>query len=99
MVLLSKALALELAPQGAGVNAICPADVAMPMIEGQAATYGGGDPDGYKAKLLGHYPQGASARFIQADEIARFIAYLCEPDAAPITGAALPIDFGVTAGY
>lgn len=99
LVLLTKALALELAPQGIRVNAVCPADVATPMIDGQAATYGGGDPEGYKAKLLGHYPQGTAARFIEADEIARFIQYLCEPGAAPITGAALPIDFGVTAGY
>lgn len=99
LVLLSKALALELAPQGIRVNAICPGDVATPMIEYQAATYGGGDPDAYKRRLLGNYPQGESARFIKAEEIAGLIHYLCQPGAAPITGAALPIDFGITAGY
>lgn len=99
LVLLSKALALELAPQGIRVNAICPGDVATPMIEYQAATYGGGDPEAYKRRLLGNYPQGESARFIKAEEIAGFIHYLCQPGAAPITGAALSIDFGVTAGY
>jgi NAD(P)-dependent dehydrogenase (short-subunit alcohol dehydrogenase family) len=99
LVLLSKALALELAPRGIRVNAVCPGDVATPMIEHQAATYGGGDPEAYKRRLLGHYPQGEAARFIRAEEIADFIHYLCQPGAAPITGAALPIDFGVTAGY
>ncbi|WP_454815621.1 SDR family NAD(P)-dependent oxidoreductase [Labrys neptuniae] len=99
LVLLSKALALDLAPQGIRVNAICPGDVATPMIEYQAATYGGGDPDAYKRRLLGNYPQGESARFIKAEEIAGLIHYLCQPGAAPITGAALPIDFGITAGY
>ncbi len=99
LVLLSKALALELAPQGIRVNAICPGDVATPMIEYQAATYGGGDPEAYKRRLLGNYPQGESARFIKAEEIAGFIHYLCQPGAAPITGAALSIDFGITAGY
>lgn len=99
MVLLSKALALELAPRGIRVNAVCPGDVATPMIEYQATTYGGGDPDGYKRRLLGNYPQADRARFITADEIAGFIHYLCEPGAAPITGAALSIDFGITAGY
>jgi NAD(P)-dependent dehydrogenase (short-subunit alcohol dehydrogenase family) len=69
------------------------------MIEYQAATYGGGDPDAYKRRLLGNYPQGESARFIKAEEIAGLIHYLCQPGAAPITGAALPIDFGITAGY
>lgn len=99
LVLLSKALALELAPQGIRVNAICPGDVATPMIEYQATTYGDGDPDAYKRRLLGNYPQGESARFIKAEEIAGLIHYLCQPGAAPITGAALSIDFGITAGY
>jgi len=99
LVLLTKSLALELAPLGVRVNAICPADVATPMLEFQAQKYGDGDPQGYVRKLLSHYPQGESARFIQADEIARLIEYLCESGAAPITGAAVSIDFGVTAGY
>jgi len=99
LVLLTKALALELAPQGVRVNAVCPADVATPMLDGQAEVYGGGDPDGYRANLLKHYPQGRSARFIRAAEVARLVQFLCEDKAAPITGVALPIDFGVTAGY
>jgi NAD(P)-dependent dehydrogenase (short-subunit alcohol dehydrogenase family) len=99
LVLLTKALALELAPRQIRVNAVCPGDVATPMIEFQAERYGEGDPDGYKAKLLSNYPQKAAARFIKPDEIARMVAFLCEPDAAPITGAALSVDFGVTAGY
>lgn len=99
LVLLTKALALELAPRQIRVNAVCPGDVATPMIDFQAERYGGGDPEGYKAKLLANYPQGAASRFIRPQEIARMVAYLCEADAAPITGAALSIDFGVTAGY
>lgn len=99
LVLLSKALALELAPHGVRVNAVCPADVATPMIDYQAMTYGGGDPEGYRRKLLAHYPQGDSARFIKAEEVASLIHFLCQPGAAPITGTALPIDFGITAGY
>lgn len=99
LVLLTKALALELAPRQIRVNAVCPGDVATPMIEFQAERYGGGDPDGYKAKLLSNYPQQAAARFIRPEEIACMVAFLCEKDAAPITGAALSIDFGVTAGY
>jgi NAD(P)-dependent dehydrogenase (short-subunit alcohol dehydrogenase family) len=99
LVLLTKALALELAPRQIRVNAVCPGDVATPMIDFQAERYGGGDPEGYKAKLLSNYPQQSAARFIRPDEIARMVAFLCEEGAAPITGAALSIDFGVTAGY
>jgi len=99
VVLLSRSLALELAPRGIRVNAVCPCDVATPMIELQAATYGGGDPDGYKARLLARYPQKTRARFATADEVAELIYYLASTKAAPITGAALPIDFGLTSGY
>lgn len=99
LVLLTKALALELAPQGVRVNVICPGDVATPMIEFQATRYGDGDPERYKRRLLANYPQGDSARFIRPQEIARLVQYLCELAATPITGATLSIDFGITAGY
>ena len=99
VVLLSRALALELAPRGVRVNAVCPCDVATPMIEFQAAAYGGGDPGRYKADLLARYPQKGRARFATPEEIAEFIYYLASELAAPITGAAIPIDFGLTAGY
>jgi len=97
--LLTKALALELAPDGIRVNAICPGDVQSPMLAFQAERYGGGDPAAYYARLLAGYPQGAGrARFIEPDEVAGFIEYLARPEAAPITGALLSIDFGYSAG-
>ena len=97
--LFTKALALELAPEGVRVNAVCPGDVASPMLEFQAKTYGGGDPEGYYRRLLAGYPQGlARARFISPDEVAGLIHYLAQPEAAPITGALLSIDFGYAAG-
>ncbi len=97
--LLTKSLAMELAPHGVRVNAVCPADVMTPMLEYQASEYGGGDPDGYLARLLDSYPQGERARFITPEEVAGLIFYLASPSAAPITGALLNIDFGTTAGY
>jgi NAD(P)-dependent dehydrogenase (short-subunit alcohol dehydrogenase family) len=97
--LFTKALALELAPDGVRVNAICPGDVQSPMLDFQARTYGRGDPEGYFRKLLEGYPQGPGrARFIKPEEIAGLIHYLAQPEAAPITGALLSIDFGYAAG-
>lgn len=98
VTLLTKSLGLELAPKGVRVNGICPCDVDTPMIEFQARTYGGGDPEGYKRNLLSLYPQGERSRFVTADEIAAFVLFLCSDAAAPITAACLPIDFGLTAG-
>lgn len=95
---LVRALALELAPRGVRVNAVCPGDVETPMLTYQAETFGGGDPDGYRRALLGSYPQQDEARFTQPHEVAELIWYLAQPAAAPITGANLSIDFGLTAG-
>ena len=95
---LTRALALELAVDGVRVNAVCPGDVDTPMLAGQAAVFGSGDEPGYLARLLAGYPQGRGARFIRPDEIAELVFYLCQPLAAPITGANLSIDFGLSAG-
>ncbi len=96
--LLTKSLARELAARGIRVNAICPCDVDTPMIEYQAHTFGGGDPAAYKRALLSIYPQGDRARFATPAEIAALVYFVASPEAAPITGACLSIDFGTTAG-
>jgi len=96
---MSKALALELAPFGVRVNALCPADIMTPMLRGQAQRYGGDDPQAYYKGLLAHYPQGGAARFIEPLEVAQYIAFLMSPAGAAVTGANVMLDFGVTAGY
>jgi NAD(P)-dependent dehydrogenase (short-subunit alcohol dehydrogenase family) len=94
---LTRALALELAPRGVRVNAVCPGDVDTPMLRAQATDFGD-DPPGYLESLLRQYPQGDRARFVAADEVAELIWYLGQDRATPITGANLSIDFGVSAG-
>lgn len=96
VVLLTKALALELAPQGVRVNALCPADVETPMLAYQAERYGGGDAAGYLERLRRLYPQGPRQRFIRAEEVAEALYAMAGLE--PMTGAALPLDFGTTAG-
>ena len=96
--LFTKALALELAPDGVRVNAICPGDVASPMLQFQADRYGAGDPNAYLQSLLAKYPQGPAARFIRPDEVAELAWFLAQPGSTAITGANLSIDFGISAG-
>lgn len=99
VTVMSKALARELAPRGIRVNALCPSDIASPMLQAQADRYGAGDPAGYFAQLLAHYPQGPAARFLTPEEVALNVAFLLSPAAGGITGAAHMLDFGLTAGY
>jgi len=97
--LMTKALAIELAPDLVRVNAVCPADIMTPMLQYQADTYGDGDPEGYFKRLLASYFQGDKARFITPEEVAALIFFLASPPATPITGANISIDFGTSAGY
>ncbi len=96
---LTRSLALELAPHGVRVNAVCPGDVDTPMLAAQARDFGGADEAGYLGALLEKMPQAARARFIRPEEVAALVAFLASEEACPITGACIPIEWGVLAGY
>ena len=84
---LTRQTAVELAPE-IRVNAVLPGAVATPMLEGWNE-----DPADLKAWLDRYVPLG---RIAQADDIAGVIAFLASDDAAYITGAAIPVDGGMT---
>lgn len=95
--MLTRSLALELAPALVRVNAVCPSDVDTPFLHAQARDYGGADPAGYLDTLRRRLPQGEHGRFVKADEVADLVAYLASPSAAPITGECIRVDFGISA--
>jgi NAD(P)-dependent dehydrogenase (short-subunit alcohol dehydrogenase family) len=78
---------------------VCPADVDTPMLRFQAERYGRGNPQACYDALLARYPQRAQARFLRPEEVAEAIVALASLRLAPLTGAALPLDFGMTAGF
>jgi 3(or 17)beta-hydroxysteroid dehydrogenase len=92
--LLTKSIALHGARLKPPVrcNAVCPAFVEGPMVDGIAQ--GARDPDAARQKLTREIPLG---RLGQPDEIADLCIYLLSDAAAFITGADLPIDGGLTA--
>jgi NAD(P)-dependent dehydrogenase (short-subunit alcohol dehydrogenase family) len=82
---LVQAAAAEAAPWGIRVNAVCPGAVATPMTA--AADTGPG------SALAQLHPIG---RVGTAEDIAELVAFLASPRASFITGAAYPVDGGLT---
>jgi NAD(P)-dependent dehydrogenase (short-subunit alcohol dehydrogenase family) len=83
--LLTKVLALELAPHAIKVNAVAPGHTATPM------NYG---PDDLAAATI-ERPVIPAARAASPDEIAAAIAFLASPAASYATGASLLVDGGL----
>lgn len=78
--------ALEYAPRGIRINAVCPVTIETPMVADMIAK-GELDPaDAAAATPIGHLGQG--------EEIAASVLLLCSPGASFIIGIALPIDAG-----
>ena len=86
---LTSSAALEYAPRGIRINAICPGTFETPMV---AAMIANGELD--TAEALGNQPIG---RFGRAEEIASTVLWLCSPGASFVVGVALPVDGGYTA--
>lgn len=94
LIALTKALALELAPDGIRVNCVCPAGVDTPLMRTWAETL----PDP-QAVLRGQAEMHLLNRLASADEIASAIMFLASPEASFITGVSLPVEGGATLGY
>jgi meso-butanediol dehydrogenase / (S,S)-butanediol dehydrogenase / diacetyl reductase len=94
MITLTKCMALDYAPFGIRVNAVCPAGVWTPMLEQWAAAQP--DPAGIHKYLdeihaLGYCPRG--------DVIADAAVFLLSERARFITGCILPVSGGAELGY
>jgi NAD(P)-dependent dehydrogenase (short-subunit alcohol dehydrogenase family) len=94
LISLTKALALELAPDGIRVNCVCPAGVDTPLMRSWAATLP--NPD---SVLREQAAMHLTNRLATPNEIAQAIMFLASPAASFITGVALPVEGGATLGY
>lgn len=90
---LTKSMALDHARDGIRVNCICPGRVETPFVQKRLREYA--DPERAYHEMVASQPVGRMGR---PEEIAAAALYLASDEAAFITGAALAIDGGWSAG-
>ncbi|WP_370961552.1 SDR family NAD(P)-dependent oxidoreductase [Amycolatopsis sp. cg9] len=86
---LTGSAALEYAPRGIRINAVCPGTIDTPMVGDMIAK---GELD--RAEAEANQPIG---RLGTAEEIAQAVLWLCSPGSGFVVGVALPVDGGYVA--
>jgi NAD(P)-dependent dehydrogenase (short-subunit alcohol dehydrogenase family) len=86
---LTRSAALEYAPRGIRINAICPGTIETPMVTDMISK-----GELVRAEAAAATPIG---RLGKAEEIAACVLWLCSPGAGFVVGVALPVDGGYTA--
>lgn len=91
---MTRAVALEVVAHGITCNAVCPGTTETPVHEATIESLVTGGLTRAEAERRFFARKQPTGRFIAADGVAGLMVFLCGPDAADITGAALPIDGG-----
>ncbi|WEG11073.1 glucose 1-dehydrogenase [Pullulanibacillus sp. KACC 23026] len=94
VISLTKSLAVDMAPKGVRINAICPAGVMTPLLERWLEEQP--DPDLAKLEQDRSHLLGYTA---EAEEIASVVLFLSNRDSSFITGEVVTVDGGATLGY
>ena len=92
VVMLTKSIAIDYGRRGVRVNCVCPGAIDTPMLRSII------DPDGMASYTERMREEHLLGRFGQASEVAAAVAFLASADASFITGHALVVDGGFTAG-
>ena len=87
MITATKTMAVELAPTGVRVNAICPVAGETPLLK----SFMGEDTPDMRAKFLSTIPIG---RFSTPEDMGNAATFLCSDAASMITGVAMEVDGG-----
>jgi L-fucose dehydrogenase len=93
-IAMSKGMAIDFAPDGIRVNVICPGWIQTPLVEDWFNQQS--DPEASRKYIYGQHPLG---RIGTIEECGTVAAFLASDEASFVTGAAIPVDGGVTLGY
>lgn len=96
VIALTKNMALDFAPYGIRVNAICPGAVDGTGMDHAVRTFRGGYTEEYERWVRGLHPLG---RLGTPEDVAGAAAYIASDDARWMTGSTLVIDGGCMTGY
>lgn len=89
---LTRAMALDHARENIRVNCICPAIIDTPLIDELAARHP--DPQAFRRSRTEQIPMG---RMGKPEDVANLAVFLASDESSWLTGAALPLDGGLTA--
>jgi 3-oxoacyl-[acyl-carrier protein] reductase len=87
MITATKAMAVELAPEGIRVNALNPVAGETPLLK----SFMGEDTPEIRTKFLSTIPLG---RFSQPEDMGNAACFLCSSEASMITGVCMEVDGG-----
>ncbi len=91
---MTRALALEVATQGVTVNAVCPGYTETELLQAsldQITRKTSRSEAEARSILVRHNPQ---QRFVQPDEVANAVLWLCAPGSSAITGQSISVSGG-----
>ena len=95
---MTRSLALDFAPEGVRVNAVCPGTVRTPLVDNLFGNISGGD-EARLAELWKEedtvFPLG---RIAEPSEVAELVYFLASDASSFCTGGLFPVDGGLTAG-
>jgi NAD(P)-dependent dehydrogenase (short-subunit alcohol dehydrogenase family) len=93
---LVRAVAVEVGERGITCNAVCPGWVDTEMARARLADLAREQGISYEHARRTASEATPIRRFVEPEEVARLISYLCSPAAAALTGQALSICAGTT---